>query len=435
MYGTDYGLVTPGLINGGFDSKVFVDHAVGLGALCSTDLNSPIAGDKQVCVDPHWWMTSVQAGYEIWDLPKGTGPNNTMTTNSFQVNPIGVSGGANTGNRACPAPGGCAPDAPPGTPLVNWFDTFNIQAQGCANGADAGWRIRATNYLNPAAPVANFFVPTAFPGELTESPKGSGNYIASVGPLNNPSAGYVLHDVATIFITMICTDPSGSSTVKTTEATVFIDPSGEVLNIVTGLPVAGASVTLAKGPGSAGPFTPVANGDATVMCGPTSVPACGPPFNTANPSTSDPMGRFHWDTVAGWYRLSVTKAGCTQVAGSTSAPVNVQPPPANPVTGVLLYLNCGGTPALATKVVVRPPGVGPYGYCADITVTNNTGAPVEWNTSFPVPGGQHVNQTWNMVLTQVGATATNVHANPGNPWNRILQPGQSTASTGFCAVP
>jgi hypothetical protein len=96
---------------------------------------------------------------------------------------------------------------------------------------------------------------------------------------------------------------------------------------------------------------------------------------------------------------------------------------------------------LPTTVVVRAPGITPFGYCADVTVTNNTNAPVEWNTSFAVPGGYRINQKWNMVLTQVGSQATNVHADPANPWNKILQPGKNTnnpdgsPAVGFCAVP
>ena len=85
--------------------------------------------------------------------------------------------------------------------------------------------------------------------------------------------------------------------------------------------------------------------------------------------------------------------------------------------------------------VVRPPGVGQFGYCADVTVTNNTAQTVTWNTSFTVPGNQRINQMWNMTLTQVGNQATNVHADPKNPWNLTLKAGESTHDIGFCAVP
>src|SRR5581483_1405555 len=109
-----------------------------------------------------------------------------------------------------------------------------------------------------------------------------------------------------------------------------------------------------------------------------------------------------------------------------------------PITNMDLVLFCGEKTNLPTSVVVRPPGVRPIsqgGYCADVYVTNNTSAPVEWFTSFAIPDSQHINQSWNMVLTQQGGLATNVHADPGNPWNKILQPGQTTSSTGFCTGP
>jgi len=35
-----------------------------------------------------------------------------------------------------------------------------------------------------------------------------------------------------------------------------------------------------------------------------------------------------------------------------------------------------------------------------VYVTNNTGAPVEWVTSFNVPGNYKIKQKWNMSLTQ-----------------------------------
>src|SRR6185369_16901364 len=106
------------------------------------------------------------------------------------------SGGPNTGGRSCPV-GGCAPNAPQGTPLVYWLDKFDIQAQGCPKAAGAPdtatWQISATNFAN-GGNVPNTKYPATLPasgqaglGRLIESPAGSGNYISSpqAGPLND----------------------------------------------------------------------------------------------------------------------------------------------------------------------------------------------------------------------------------------------------------
>ena len=198
---------------------------------------TPLPAETVNCLDPHWWLTSVQAGYEIWSL----GNQQTMSTTSFSVLPVAVSGGVDSGNRSCPAPNGCAPSAPAGTPLINWMDTFNIVAQGCPNATSPTWQINATNFIDGNNPVPNFTYPTPTEvagglGKLVEQPSGSGNYISvpQAGPLNDPPNGYVLHDVATITISMTC-----NGVLKTTVGTVFIDPSGEVLDL-SGKPVQGA---------------------------------------------------------------------------------------------------------------------------------------------------------------------------------------------------
>jgi acetylxylan esterase len=68
------------------------------------------------------------------------------------------------------------------------------------------------------------------------------------------------------------------------------------------------------------------------------------------------------------------------------------------------------------------------GYCATLTVTNNTSAAITWQVTLPVEGT--INNLWNGTFTQTGGTATM----RGLDWNGVLQPGQSTNSVGFCAV-
>jgi hypothetical protein len=69
----------------GFDAKQFLDYAAQLGNVCDVDtMHTPLTSDLTTCVDPSWWITSVQAGYEIWELPSGT----FLGTNDFWVQPI-----------------------------------------------------------------------------------------------------------------------------------------------------------------------------------------------------------------------------------------------------------------------------------------------------------------------------------------------------------
>ena len=68
------------------------------------------------------------------------------------------------------------------------------------------------------------------------------------------------------------------------------------------------------------------------------------------------------------------------------------------------------------------------GYCANVTVINNTSAPVDWQVTFPVVGT--VNNFWNVIWSQSGNQVTA----GGVGWNNILQPGESSHSIGFCAA-
>ncbi|MCZ6639196.1 MAG: cellulose binding domain-containing protein, partial [Candidatus Dadabacteria bacterium] len=66
------------------------------------------------------------------------------------------------------------------------------------------------------------------------------------------------------------------------------------------------------------------------------------------------------------------------------------------------------------------------GYCADVTVTNNTGAASDWTVTFSIEGT--VSDMWNAIYTQ---NEKEVIAQ-GVSWNNIVNPGQSLGF-GFCA--
>ena len=67
------------------------------------------------------------------------------------------------------------------------------------------------------------------------------------------------------------------------------------------------------------------------------------------------------------------------------------------------------------------------GYCAVVTVRNNTSSANDWVVSFPIEGS--VRNMWSATYKQSGNTVTAEGVN----WNNIVQAG-STQSFGFCAI-
>jgi hypothetical protein len=79
-----------------------------------------------------------------------------------------------------------------------------------------------------------------------------------------------------------------------------------------------------------GPYVAVPQGSAIMS-----------PSQRANPQLTSASGEFHWDVVAGYYKLQASKSGC-HAPGSTATTVtsaSYEVPP--PATGLKLVLNCG----------------------------------------------------------------------------------------------
>ncbi len=449
--GTQWNIVSfvanPALPSFSADTRVFIDKAMTYNAGDRPDIvslldNAPTASERaacptiagpagmvngvavpRACALPSWWLTSVQAGFEIWNLPANGGTPNLGTT-SFTVNPLTILGDPAFASTNTGITGNTLFSNGDGTtkPILHWNDHARLSYSGCASATTT--TANATiDYGNAATPPQTVV--------LTQQ-AGTGIWDGPILP-SNPG-----HDSTTISFTLPCGD-------SVTSAPIFVDPSGKVTD-QTGLPINGATVTLGlctNGASSTAPCPAVAANSSLITPNRN-------PETTADPATTDSgPGSFRWDVSGNnFWTVTASAPGCTT---KTIGPMQVPPPRVDLMIQLTCATNAPGiveigghtrpvtttNPTLPTSVVVRPPGVGQFGYCADIFVTNNTSAPVEWNTSFTVPGNQHINQMWNMVLTQGGNpnVATNVHADPSNPWNKILQPGQTTASVGFCAVP
>jgi cellulase/cellobiase CelA1 len=66
------------------------------------------------------------------------------------------------------------------------------------------------------------------------------------------------------------------------------------------------------------------------------------------------------------------------------------------------------------------------GYCADVTVTNASASPIQWQVTVPIDGA--LTQVWNAVATVAGGQLTA----QGLSWNSVVQPA-ATVAFGFCA--
>jgi len=366
---------------GNFDANEFVKHA--------KTINCPT---NAACVSDSWWITSIQAGFEVW--AKGVG----LKTTAFDVVPTFKPGTNSTVNS-----GRTGAD---GRPLVHWEVPFMINATGCANATSATYSIvekgNATNTL-PIQP--------ALMGTLVESQPGT--YSAFV-PKLTPR-----HGDATVTITIVC--PNGGGTTST-PTEIYIDPSGVVKN-TRGEPIDSATMTLYRL--ANGVYSAVPNGS-TIMAA----------YNRRNPDISGEMGTFGWDVQAGTYKVRAAKAGCYLPGNPSQAYVEsaaLAIPPA--VTNLNLVLECpangsgGGNNGVGVQLTVNGTDWA-NGYCRNIVLTNTTAQPVTWNVNFNLPFSGNITQVWNINYTKSGNAMTAW----GIGWNNVLQPGQVLSSGGFCST-
>ena len=110
----------------------------------------------------------------------------------------------------------------------------------------------------------------------------------------------------------------------------FFDPSGSVVDSY-GNPINGATATVLRASTTSGPFTAVD-------------PSSGEIEPATNPETTDSTGAFHWDAIAGVYKVRASAPGChapgAPTQGSVTSASYVVPPPA---IGILLTLACAGS--------------------------------------------------------------------------------------------
>jgi alpha-tubulin suppressor-like RCC1 family protein len=244
-------------------------------------------------------------------------------------------------------------------PMVNWQDSLTLRTAGCAGGV-ASYFILSLE--------SGTFGQTLAAGGMTSD--GLGNYVATIPPL------YPSHGSANVNIFIDCPDGTADQNVT---FDIYIDPSGTVVD-QAGRPVEGATVTLLRSDAADGPFVPVPSGSDLMS-----------PANRVTPMTTGPTGHFGWDVVAGYYRVTAAKDGCTALGGGTTASTDVLavPPPA---TDLRLVLQCtvqDTTPPVIAAQAISLEGNAVGGFAgvltgvsasdpdntaAEITLTNNAPA-------------------------------------------------------------
>ena len=203
------------------------------------------------------------------------------------------------------------------------------------------------------------------PVTLTEGPSGSGTFVGLL------PAAHLLHGLGSVV--MEVTDCPSPSQDHTFEFTIYVDPSGTVVDGSNGdVPIAGATVTLLTGEGPGGPFESVANGSAVMS-----------PANRTNPDTTNANGEFGWDTVGGYYEVTASKAHCG--TATTSA---FQVPP--PQTNLQIVLHC--PTGLHVTSGALPAATRGTSYSYQLEASGGK-APYKWAKAGPLPKGLKLGKT------------------------------------------
>jgi Carboxypeptidase regulatory-like domain len=338
-------------------------------------------------------VTGANGLYVVPGLPAGTYSVNSTAPPYLNGSnyPVTVAAGATqTANLVllmpAPLPGGVVIPGTYGTPPMLFYGSahrFSVMGQ-CAGGT-ATFTITENGVVIATGP-------------MPEVPPGSGTYFGVI-----PSFAPYDHGYAEVTVTVHC--PGGGTNVV--PFSIYLDPSGTVVT-PAGLPIGGATVTLLAATTAAGPFTPVPNGS-TVMS----------PANRSNPVVTAPDGLYGWDVIPGFYEVQAQKAGCfapttPPLPVATSGVLQIAPA----VTGVLLTLNCAGSPATSITSAGSATFTAGAGGTFQFTATG-TPAPT-WAEGSVLPAGvnfaAHAGGTATLTVTSgaaAGVTTLNLTANNG----------------------
>lgn len=305
----------------------------GLHGLVSSHNAALIGASVQACPDAepafpcHVTQTDGQGRYSFTSLPEGlwrvtvNPPSGDPIDLPTTVGPVQITGDLPVNldvvmSTLTPPPSGTEVGGigtfGGGQPILNWNESTPIATNGCVGATSAHYEVVVPANSPSGEPSV------VQEGGLTEGP--SGVYRGAIAPLAP------FHGFAQIKFTLNCPAPSAP---EIGSFDIYVDPSGHVVD-TSGAGISGATVTLLRADDAGGPYTPVADGSSIMA-----------PNNRSNPSTTDSAGRFGWDVLAGFYKVTASKPGCVNPANhaedSVSTGVLTVPPP---VTDVSLTLDC-----------------------------------------------------------------------------------------------
>lgn len=339
----------------------------GLHGLVSSHNAALVGAPVQVCSDLEPALpcrvtqTDGQGRYSLTNLPDGlwrvtvNPPSGDPIDLPTTVGPVQISGSAPVNrdvvmSTLTPPPSGTEVGGigtfGGGQPILNWNESTPLTTHGCVGATGAHYEVVVPANSPSGEPRV------VEEGGLTEGP--TGTYKGAIPDLA-PFYGF-----AQIKVTLYCPAPSAP---EIGSFDIYVDPSGHVVD-TSGAGISGATVTLLRADDAGGPYAPVPDGSSIMA-----------PNNRSNPSTSDSAGRFGWDVLAGYYKVTASKPGCVNPDNhsetSVSTGVLTVPPP---VTDVSLKLDCNPPPPVAVgkieglraralgngsiKLIVRTSGAG-----------------------------------------------------------------------------
>jgi HYR domain-containing protein len=276
--------------------------------------------------------------------------------------------------------------APVGVPVVSWSDVLTLTTQGCTGGSAT-----YTLTLGSGQVIAL--------GTMTQS---AGTYTASFGPFFDPSSVHAIKGSIKVSIAITCpSDPP-----QTIDFLMYVDPSGRVVDSITGQRVAGATVSLLRSDTLSGTFAPLPAGSVLMS-----------PSNRRNSDTADGRGLYGWDVAPGYYKVQASAAGYTCDAtnpppgfsclGDTVESGTFIVPPAVIDLDLPLRFPDFTPPSLSLPAPVTLPATGPSGavatWSASATDLVDGSVPV---TCVPASGS-----TFPVGATTVFCSASDAHLN------------------------
>lgn len=296
-------------------------------------------------------------------------------------------------------------------PVVYWAEPLTLTTTGCGSA------------LGLPDPIATYSISQdgveVRAGSMTETPRFSGTYVATVAPLSP------VHGLVQVTMTLVCPDGStGSSSFD-----LYIDPSGWVLD-TRGRPLVGATVTLLRAETAAGPFQVVPDESAIMS-----------PKNRNNPDYTDAAGHFGWDTIPGYYVVRAEYPGCVSPADPATTyvetPVLEVPPE---WLDLHLYLDCEGItpPELTLPGDVQAAASSTAGAVVTYAATAHDGRDGDVPVTCSLPSGSQ----FPLGLTTVQCSAVDSSGNVAEgsftvrvsyAWSDVLAPLRPDGENRFVA--